>query len=172
MAEFHAWKEKEEEAYVKKQQTYHPQSEGNVYKYGHVLYIQPHDINTILCIIATAIKERFFYICRKYENTKPRSTSKKRFNQKDSRKTNNTCLSRMYVDNFCDGHVEVEYIPAHTGHTLYHKSELQKPLPLPASSKEEVAIKLSLGVNPTQLLCSMHYVSITCSGIFLNKLSE
>ena len=116
------------------------------------MHAQLHDINTTLCIIATAIKERFFYICcrnGKYEeNTKPRITSKKRFNQKDSRKTNNTCLSRMYVENFCDGHVEVEYIPAHTGHTLFHKSELQK-LPLPASSKEEVAMKLSLGVNPT-----------------------
>ena len=44
-------------------------------------------------------------------------------------------MSFTYVymwTNFCDGHVEVEYIPAHTGHALYHKSELQK-LPLPAS---------------------------------------
>ena len=65
------------------------------------MHAQLHDINTTLCIIATAIKERFFYICcrnGKYEeNTKPRITSKKRFNQKDSRKTNNTCLSRMYA---------------------------------------------------------------------------
>jgi len=53
----------------------------------------------------------------------------------------------MYVNNFEDGHVEVEYISAHTGHTLKIKY-----LPLPASTKEEVAMKLSLGVNPTRIL--------------------
>ena len=56
----------------------------------------------------------------------------------------------MYVNNFDDGHVEVEYIPAHTGHTLSH-DEL-KHLPIPASTKEEVATKLSLGVNPSRIL--------------------
>ena len=57
----------------------------------------------------------------------------------------------MYVDNFSDGHVIVEYIPAHTEHTLYHKEELHN-LPLPASSKEEAAMKLSLGANPSRIL--------------------
>jgi len=61
----------------------------------------------------------------------------------------------MYVDNFSDGHVVVEYIPAHTGHTLLHEEELHN-LPLPASSKEEVAMKLSLGVNPTRILSGKH----------------
>ena len=56
----------------------------------------------------------------------------------------------MYVNNFDDGHVEVEYIPAHTGHTLSH-DEL-KYLPLPAHTKEEVATKLSLGINPPRIL--------------------
>ena len=85
-----------------------------------------------------------FYVCcrsGKYqENIKPRLTTKKRVNQKDSRKLNGTCLSRMYVTNFEDGHMEVDYIPAHTGHTLSH-SEL-KHLPIPANTKEEVATKL------------------------------
>jgi len=53
----------------------------------------------------------------------------------------------MYVNSFEDGHVDVEYIPAHTGHTL----EINY-LPLPASTKEEVATKLSLGVNPSRIL--------------------
>ena len=56
----------------------------------------------------------------------------------------------MYVNHFNDGHVKVEYIPAHTGHTLSH-GEL-KYLPLPGSTKEEVATKLSLGVNPSRIL--------------------
>ena len=56
----------------------------------------------------------------------------------------------MYVNNFHDGHVEVEYIPAHTNHTL-GQDEL-KHLPLPISTKEEVAMKLSFGVPPTRIL--------------------
>ena len=56
----------------------------------------------------------------------------------------------MYVNNFHDGHVKVEYIPAHTNHTL-GQDEL-KHLPLPISTKEEVAMKLSLGVPPTRIL--------------------
>ena len=61
----------------------------------------------------------------------------------------------MYVNNFDDGHVEVEYIPAHTGHTLSH-DEL-KYLPLPARTKEEVATKLSLGINPPRILHGKKY---------------
>ena len=56
----------------------------------------------------------------------------------------------MYVDNFDDGHVEVEYIPAHTGHDLSH-NELRH-LPLPLNTKEEVVTKLSLGVNTSRIL--------------------
>ena len=108
----------------------------------------------ITSAIITAIKERLFYICcrsGKYrQNTKQRLTSEKRVNQKDSRKLNGTCLSRMYVNNFYDGHVEVEYIPAHTGHILSH-DEI-KHLPLPQTTKEEVATKLSLGINPSRIL--------------------
>jgi len=49
-----------------------------------------------------------------------------------------------YANHFNDGHVEVEYMPAHTGHDLDH-CELNY-LPLPDCIKEEVATKLSLGV--------------------------
>ena len=153
MIEFLAWKEKEEEitntCYVKTQQTYHPKIECMYYAPTLALLPMPISFSTI-----TAIKERLFYICcrsGKYkENTKPRITSKRRIYQKDSRKINDTCLSQMYVNNFEDGHVEVEYIPAHTGHTLDH-NEI-KHLPLPACTREEVATKLSLGVNPTRIL--------------------
>ena len=56
----------------------------------------------------------------------------------------------MYVDEFVDGHVEVTHIPAHTGHEL-GPSEI-KHLPLPHSTKEAVAGKLSLGIPPTRIL--------------------
>jgi len=74
----------------------------------------------------------------------------------------------MYVDNFSDGHVIVEYIPAHTGHTLYHKEELHN-LPLPASSKEEVAMKLSLGVNPSRILSGKHLLH-ACNSVLCGTL--
>ena len=80
----------------------------------------------------------------------PRITNKKRHTQRDSRKINGTCISRIYANHFSDGHVEVEYIPAHTGHEL-DRSELNY-LPLPGSIKEEVATTLSLGVNPSRIL--------------------
>ena len=63
----------------------------------------------------------------------------------------------MYVNHFNNGHVEVKYIPAHTGHAVTH-SEL-KYLPLPGSNKEEIATKLSLGVNPSRILCAKQLVS-------------
>ena len=110
--------------------------------------------NPSIYSIFAEIKERLFYICccsgHYHENTKQRLTSKRRYNQKESRKINNTCLSRMYANHFSDGHVEVEYIPAHTGHTLGH--DQLKYLPLPDSAREEDATKLSLGVDPSHIL--------------------
>jgi len=99
------------------------------------------------------IKEQLYYICCRNghykENTKARITNKKRCKQRDSRKVNNdTCLSRIYANHFNDGHVEVEYIPVHTGHDL--DCELNY-LPLLDCIKE-VATKLSLSVNPSRIL--------------------
>ena len=100
------------------------------------------------------VKARYYYTCcrdGKYrQNIKPRKTKDKRLHQKDSRKINNTCISKMYVDEFADGHVEVTFIPAHTGHEL-GRSEI-KQLPLPQSTKEGVVGKLSLGIPPTRIL--------------------
>ena len=63
----------------------------------------------------------------------------------------------MYVNHFTNGHVEVKYIPAHTGHGVTY-SEL-KHLSLPGSAKEEVATKLSLGVNPSRILSGKQLIS-------------
>ena len=120
------------------------------------VYIMLTIIFTISNFVYTfaEIKERLFYICCRNghykENTKARITSKRRYKQRDSRKINDTCLSRIYANHFIDGHVEVEYIPAHTGHEL-DRCELNY-LPLPDCIKEEVATKLSLGVNPSRIL--------------------
>ena len=56
----------------------------------------------------------------------------------------------MYVDELADGSVQVQYIPAHTGHDL-DCSEL-KHLPLPEDTKQEVAVKLSMGIPPERLI--------------------
>lgn len=55
----------------------------------------------------------------------------------------------MYVDEYSKGHVEVTYISAHTNHEL-GASELPH-LPLPESVKEEVAMKVSIGISPERI---------------------
>ena len=56
----------------------------------------------------------------------------------------------MYVDEFSDHHVEVNYITAHNGHEV---GVCEIPhLPLPPSVKESVAIKLSQGIPSEWIL--------------------
>jgi hypothetical protein len=97
---------------------------------------------------------RHYYVCcrdGKYEeNKKPRFTKAKRPNQRPSRKLSGTCTSRIYVNEFCDGHVEVTYIAGHTGHEL-GVCELPH-LSLPASVKDTVAMKLSLGIPADRIM--------------------
>lgn len=56
----------------------------------------------------------------------------------------------MYTDQYQDGHITVKYISAHTGHDL-GPQEL-KFLPLPTSTKEQVAKKISAGIPPDRIL--------------------
>ena len=60
----------------------------------------------------------------------------------------------MYVTEFVDGRVEVKYVTGHTGHEL-GPSEI-KHLPLPGSTREEVAMKISVGVPSERILDGMH----------------
>ena len=60
------------------------------------------------------------------------------------------CISRMYVTEYLDCRVEVKYISAHSSHDL-GTTELPY-LPLPKGVKEEVAIKLSLGIPPERIM--------------------
>ena len=61
----------------------------------------------------------------------------------------------MYVTEYKDGHVDVKYISAHTGHEL-GTSELCH-LPLPKSVKEEIAMKISMGIPPERIIEGYYY---------------
>lgn len=111
-------------------------------------------------------KRQYLICCRdgNYRGNKhtKRLSTKKRPLQKSSRKINQHCLAGMYVDYFKDGHLEVIYISAHFGHKL-GPSELPY-LPLPKSTKQTVALKLSQGIPAERIieglfLCS-YYVSL------------
>ena len=104
-----------------------------------------------------AALERYYYICCRDGNYKeskqPCKTEKKRPHQKPSRKLGATCISRMYVTKFNSGRVEVKYISAHSNHTP-DPSEAGF-LPLPVSIKEEIAMKLSLGISVERIMDGM-----------------
>ena len=112
----------------------------------------------------TEILARHFFVCCRSGNHRvnkdQRKTNKVRTHQKESRKINSTCVSRMYVDEHEDGHVSVTYISAHT-HEL-GPQEL-KHMPLPGSTKEDVAVKLTLGVPPVRILEGTHAYICTCT---------
>ena len=98
-----------------------------------------------------AIKTRHYYVCCRdgdYKiNACKRKTEKQRPSQKSSRKINDVCLSRMYVDEYSDHHVEVMYISAHMNHQLGSAH-----LPLPISTRDEVALKVSKGISTERIL--------------------
>ena len=75
----------------------------------------------------------------------------------------------MYVDELRDGQISVKYVSAHTGHNL-GPQEL-KHLPLPASTKQEVAMKISMGIPPERILQgnnSITTVSLINQCVFFN----
>lgn len=104
-------------------------------------------------LLFTEVIARHYYVCCRDGNFRmnltKRTTGKKRVNQKSSRKINDVCLSRMYVNEYQD-HVEVQYVSAHTNHKLC-TSELPH-LPMPRSSMDEVAFKVSRGIASERIL--------------------
>ena len=56
----------------------------------------------------------------------------------------------MYVDVYSDKHVVVEYVPAHTGHQPGPQEV--NFLPLPTSTEEAAACKLSQGIPTKRIL--------------------
>lgn len=63
--------------------------------------------------------------------------------KKDTRKIKDTCISRMHVGFYEDGHVTATHVMGHTN----HHPELHENmyLPLAKSIREEIAIRLSNG---------------------------
>ena len=72
--------------------------------------------------------------------------------QKETRKLNNTCISKMYVDELKDGQITVKYVSAHTGHDL--APEELKYLPLPESTKWEVSMKINMGIPSERIIAT------------------
>ena len=125
-----------------------------------------NDLVATVCVLSHPsmfidTEARYYFICcrsGKYLDVrKSRKTPKKRPHQKETRKINSTCISRMYVDELKDGNISVTYISAHTGHDL-GPQEL-KFLPLPQSTKEAVSMRISQGI-PTERILKGY---ITCS---------
>ena len=76
----------------------------------------------------------------------------KREEKKPSRKLNDVCISRIYATvRGRNGAVSVTYIPAHTNHTLSIKEEA-KHLPLPISTRNEIAAKLQCGISVNRIM--------------------
>jgi len=56
----------------------------------------------------------------------------------------------MYVTKLRSGKINVKYVAAHSNHTLGKEEDAF--LPLPASTKEEIAMKLSLGISIERIM--------------------
>lgn len=156
--EFLAWKEEEETNNV-----FYAQTTGrkvlhdttNIDELGTTNY----SIIKLLFIEFAFIEYRYYYSCcrdgksRQNKWTK-RKTDKKRGEggKKPSRKLNDVCISRIYATvRGRNGAVNVMYIPAHTNHTLSIKEEA-KHLPLPISTRNEIAAKLQCGISVKRVM--------------------
>ena len=62
----------------------------------------------------------------------------------------------MYVDEHMNGRVSVHYVSTHMGHEL-GPQELKYLLP-PESTKEEVSVKISMGIPPERILKGNHTI--------------
>ena len=62
----------------------------------------------------------------------------------------------MYATKFASGKLEVKYISAHSNH-MPDQSEAGF-LPLPSSTKEEIAMKLSLGISIERIMDGMMFI--------------
>lgn len=81
------------------------------------------------------------------KNTQPRRANAKRPHQQESRKVDSTCISRIYVDEFSDGHLEVKYIPFHTGHKLDPGEFKYHTLPESTKELQSVTTQGSAGIG-------------------------
>ena len=106
----------------------------------------PHYHEYVITIIDP--KVRYYYVCCRdgsYRSSKKkRQTAETRPHQKQSRKIGDVCISRMYVTELQSGAVQVMYVSAHSNHETGEKEDAF--IPLPTSSKENIAMKISIGI--------------------------
>jgi len=100
-------------------------------------YITVQSCASYTCVGEVIKRIILYYVCYRdgnyHPSTKPRLTGKQHPHQKDTRKINDTCISRMYIDYCQVGHVTVTHIMAHTNHTPGRDED--KYLPIPKSIK-------------------------------------
>jgi len=77
------------------------------------------------------------------ESKHEQKTAKTQLHPKPSRKLNDVCISRICVTKLKIN--VIKYVAAHSNHTPGKGQDAF--LPLPASTKEEIAMKLSLGIS-------------------------
>ena len=56
----------------------------------------------------------------------------------------------MYASVYGDGHVELTYVTGHTNHQPGPSEDAY--LPLPSSTREEIALKLANGIPPERIM--------------------
>lgn len=94
---------------------------------------------------------RQVYFCHRDGHFKSLGTGKRNLKRLGSNKINGCCPAEIksFV-NLASGAVSVQYIPTHVGHT----NDLGR-LPLPPSSRKEIARKLSEGVRSSKIISSI-----------------
>ena len=158
MEEFSTWKEDEEAHnhtfYILHDKPYimpRTNAEGTYDQWVYVIHI-----TSFISYVDDAV-ERYYYVCCRDGNYKEckreHKTDKKWPHQKLSRKLNDVCISRIYVTKFKSGKVEVKYVSAHSNHTTGPTEDAF--LPLPATTKEEIAMKLSVGISIERIMDGM-----------------
>ena len=63
------------------------------------------------------------------------------------------------MDEYKDGHVEVMYLTAHSGH------ELGANLPLPTSTKETISVKVSQGIPSERITDGIALTTLLIDGM-------
>jgi len=100
----------------------------------------------------TPLALKYYYVCCRDGVARKNCTESKgkKRAQRESRKINGVCISRMYATYASDGSVRVKYVTSHTNHDL--SLEQSKFLPLPKDVKDDIAIKLNMGIPIERIL--------------------
>ena len=104
----------------------------------------------VQCIYLAEKQFVYYVCCRSYKPTVRDSTTSEQRRDTKSKRMERPCLARMNVSIETEGTVKVWHVSRHTG----HNPSLQEShfLPLPASCKDKMIQKLTMGVTIKQVL--------------------